>query len=93
MITTTAPREDLSAAAIAALMRGSKIEAIKIVRQDRSSGLKEAKDLVDVYVQSQPALKQKMEDIQAQSRQSFLRFLILLAAVGAVVAYFVMQGK
>ena len=35
------------AAAEAALLKGNKIEAIKIVRKDRGVDLKEAKDLVE----------------------------------------------
>ncbi|TRZ96713.1 MAG: hypothetical protein D4R84_06580 [Rhodocyclaceae bacterium] len=37
----------LSAEAIAALRRGNKIEAIKLVRVERNLGLKEAKDAVE----------------------------------------------
>lgn len=93
MTTTTGPREDLPAEAIAALGRGNVLEAIKAVRLNRPIGLKEAKDQVDAYVRSRPALKQTMEEFHAQSRQGVLRFLIFLAAVGACIAYFVMQGK
>ena len=40
----------LSTAAISALQHGRKIAAIKIVREERNIGLKEAKNVVDDYV-------------------------------------------
>ena len=51
------PRESaasLPAAAIAALNRRNKIEAIKIVREETGLGLKEAKDVVERYVAGDP---------------------------------------
>ena len=41
--------------AIAALKRGSKIDAIKCVRLAHGLGLKEAKDSVEAYAQAHPA--------------------------------------
>jgi len=43
------PVRSLPPAALAALSRRNKIEAIKIVRQEWRLGLKEAKDAVDAY--------------------------------------------
>lgn len=63
------------------------------MRLNRPVGLKEAKDQVDAYVRSRPALKQTMEEFHTQSRQGFLRFLLFLATAGACIADFVMQGK
>jgi len=51
----------LPPAAVELLWRGDVIEAIKLVRAERKLGLKEAKDLVDSYIRSQPSLRQKME--------------------------------
>jgi ribosomal protein L7/L12 len=42
----------LPPAAQSAIREGNLIEAIKVVRQERSLGLKEAKDVVDAYIQS-----------------------------------------
>jgi hypothetical protein len=50
---------DFPQAAVEALWRGNVIEAIKVVRQARKIGLKEAKDLVDASIASQPFLKKK----------------------------------
>jgi len=50
----------LPPAAVAALSNGNKIEAIKIVRQEWGTDLKDAKDAVDAYVRTQPALAATM---------------------------------
>lgn len=77
----------LSTAAIAALQRGNKIEAIKIVREERKIGLKEAKDAVDNYLQGQPALQSTLARAQAETKRSALRWLFALA-LGLLAAYF-----
>ena len=43
----------------AALMRGNKIEAIKLLRAERNSGLKEAKESVDGVLESDPVLRRQ----------------------------------
>jgi hypothetical protein len=83
---------DFPKAAVEALWRGNVIEAIKVVRQERKIGLKEAKNLVDAYIASQPSLKKKMEQVLATARQRFVRWLIGFLVLAAGVAYFVMQG-
>ncbi len=83
----------LSQAAIAALEQGQTIEAIKVVRLERSLGLKESKDLVDAYLKSRPDLQRRLEAAQAEARQGFMRWLIIFLALAAAAAYFVMQGK
>lgn len=52
------------------------IAAIKVVRVERKLGLKEAKDLVDAYIRSQPSLRQKMEQAQAEMWQKLKPGLI-----------------
>ena len=51
------PPSGLSLAAIAALWKGQMIEAIKVVRQERNLGLKEAKDAVEAYLKTQRDLR------------------------------------
>jgi len=46
-----------SSAAISALHRANKIEAIKVLREEQGIGLKEAKDAVEEYLRTQPALQ------------------------------------
>jgi len=83
----------LSQPAIAALEQGNTIEAIKIVRLEQGIGLKESKDLVDAYLKSRPDLQRRLEAVQAEAWQAFLRWLIIFLALAAAMAYFVMQGK
>lgn len=66
----------LPSAALAALQQGRKIEAIKIVRELESIGLKEAKDRVEQYVANDPRLK---ETFAASPRRG-----CLLAAAGLI---------
>ena len=61
--------QPLPVAAIAALNKGSKIEAIKIVRRERGTGLKGAKDAVDEYLRGQPALQASLVARQASARE------------------------
>ena len=83
---------DLPKAAVDALWHGNVIEAIRVVRQERNIGLKEAKDLVDAYLASQPALKKKMDQVLATAQQRFIRWLIGFLALVAGIVYFVMRG-
>ena len=77
----------LPAAAIEALRRGNKIEAIKLVRLERNNGLKEAKDAVEDYLRTQPALLQQLNISQARGREGFIRWLVVVLLVLAAVAY------
>lgn len=61
------------------------IAAIKVVRAERNLGLREAKDLVDAYIRSQPSLLQKMEQAQAEMWQKLKRGL-LVALIFAAAA-------
>jgi hypothetical protein len=85
--------DNLPQAAVEALWRGNLIEAIKLVRLERSIGLKEAKQLVDAYVRTKPTLQRKMEEIQAEARRRFVRWLIVVLAFATAITYLLMQGK
>jgi ribosomal protein L7/L12 len=84
------PASGLPKAAVDALWHGNMIEAIKVVRQERNIGLKEAKDVVDAYIASQPALKKKMDQVLETARQRFIRWLIGFLVLAAGIAYLVM---
>ena len=73
--------------AIQALRRGNKIEAIKLVRLARNIGLKEAKDAVEDYLRAQPALLQQLNASQAQGREGFVRWLVVILLVLAAGTY------
>ena len=75
-------------AAISALHDGNKIEAIKIVRAERNIGLKEAKDVVEDYVRSQPALQFSFGAAQAETKRNALRWLTMLIGLAILAYYF-----
>lgn len=74
--------------AVAALYKGMKIEAIKIVRMTRGIGLKEAKDQVEEFIRSQPMIERRMGEIDAEARRAFLPWVIFAAAAAAGLYYF-----
>jgi ribosomal protein L7/L12 len=69
--------------AVAALLQGNKIAAIKIVREARHIDLKDAKDAVDEYVRTQHALQQKFAANDTEAKRSMLRIIIILALAAA----------
>jgi hypothetical protein len=66
---------------IAALQQGSKIDAIKRLRQARDLQLKDAKDEVDRYIRNNPALARKYEQQDSGARR-----VLWLLTVGAILA-------
>ena len=80
----------LPQAAIDALWRGQVIDAIKLVRMDQQIDLQEAKSSVDAYLQTQPALKNRIEHRQADAREGLLRWVLFLVIGGLGLAYVLM---
>jgi len=80
---TTIPLE-----AVAALHRGNKIEAIKLVREEQGLGLKEAKDLVEQFLRNDPAVQASFAQVKAQSGGSALRWWVIVIGIGALALYF-----
>jgi len=78
----------LSTAAQLALRQGNKIEAIKILREERNLGLKDAKDLVDQYIASHPELQAQFAAAQAAGLRRVLGWLVILVLAGALGFYF-----
>ena len=87
--TTAVP--PLSTAAIAALHRGNKIEAIKITREERHIELKEAKDAVEEHMRSQPSLESSFAAAQTETKRSVLLWLVALIALALVAYYFLIK--
>lgn len=83
---------DLPKGAVEALWQGNVIQAIKVVRQERNIGLKEAKDAVDAYIASQPGLKKKIDQVLATAQQRFIRWLIGFLVLAVGIALLVMRG-
>ena len=77
---------ELSAAAVAALLNGHKIEAIKIVRQQWGLGLKESKDTVETYLRIRPDVAGRLQEANAGKKQ-WLWLLFLLAAGALLYAF------
>nr|WP_298140119.1 ribosomal protein L7/L12 [uncultured Pseudomonas sp.] len=80
--------DGLPAEVVVALERGHKIEAIKLLREARGIGLKEAKDAVDRY---KPERAPEAADLVVQpgsSGYSSLLWLVLLGVLGVAVAWF-----
>lgn len=77
----------LSDEAISALENGHIIQAIKITRVNTGLGLKQAKEVVEAYVECHPALKEKIFANRISFNISQERFIHILIVVGLVVAY------
>lgn len=84
--------QDLPEEALAALESGSKIEAIKIVREQQGIGLKEAKELVEQFIDIHPEVKSRMHAANAQSARISIRWLITIALIG-FAAYKIFKGS
>ena len=74
--------------AIVALWHGDRIEAITLVRQEQKIGLREATELVDTYLRSQPTLTHRIREAHADAREGLRRWLIFLFIGGIGLAYF-----
>lgn len=71
-------------------MKGQVIDAVELVRLEQHIGFNEAKDLIDTYLRSQPALRNQIDEAQADAREGLLRWFIFLLAGGVGLAYFLM---
>lgn len=79
------------AAAVAALRRGNKIEAIKIVRMERNIGLKEAKDAVEDFVKAQPELQSTLADAQGEAKRGAVAWIAILLGLAVLAYYFLVK--
>ena len=62
-----------------ALYNGSKIKAIRIVREAQGIGLEDAKDIVEQYLLDQPTVRNRLQSIQAEGGRRLLVWLIVIA--------------
>ncbi|MBX3333844.1 MAG: hypothetical protein KF876_06955 [Nitrospira sp.] len=88
MPTTPVMAVILSQAAVSALWRGQVVEAIKLVRVEQHIGLKEAKEQVEAYVHTQPALRSRLVHAHADAREGLLRWVIFFLIGGAGLFFF-----
>lgn len=85
---TADAQPQLPEAAIAALSRGCKIDAIKLVHQQQGLGLKDSKDLVEAYMRQHPQLRNApaMQGVTAQkSRYSMTVGVLVLLLVALML--------
>lgn len=81
----------LPAAAIAALHKGEKIEAIKIVRHELGMDLKDSKAFVEKYLQTQPAIQASISAAQKESGRRALWWLAVV--VGCVILAYLLLTR
>jgi ribosomal protein L7/L12 len=83
---------NLPQAAVAALWKGQKIEAIKILRGEHNLDLHDAKQAVDAYVKGEPALQKRLAEAQAETRKECVMWFIPILVILAGMYYF-LAGK
>jgi len=90
--TPTAPplTPSLPQTAVTALWKGQVVDAITLVRLEQDIGLNEAKDMIDTYLRSQPVLRNRVDEAQADTREGLFRWLIFLLVGGVGLGYFLM---
>lgn len=67
------------------------IDAVKIVREQRRIGLKDAKQIVDRYLLEQPSLHNRIKTLRAEAGRRLVVWLIVIALPAAGGYYVVMQ--
>lgn len=80
--------------AVAAIENGNLIQAIKITRTNSGMGLKESKELVEIYLENNPALKEKLMANRMASGMTQERIIHgLIVVISAIIAYAVFADK
>jgi len=86
-----ADSEAMPLAAVSALQNGKLIEAVRVVRQARRIGLKDAKDAVERYLASEPLIRSRFDAANAESRRTALLWAIALTLVIGLVTYYLVK--
>ena len=81
---TTPP---LSDTARSALQRGHIADAIRVVQHEQQMGVQDATHQIDRYLNAQPALKHRIEQVQADTREGLFRWIVFLLIGGVGLAY------
>lgn len=77
----------LSKAALSALQRGQITDAIRLVRTEQHIGVQDATHQIDRYLKAQPAIKQRIERVHADTREGLFRWIVFLLIGGVGLAY------
>lgn len=78
MSDTNSTSPQLPATATAAVVRGSKIDAIREVRAATGLGLYEAKQLVERYIAANPVLKEQFGQQEAALKRRVIRWVVAI---------------
>jgi ribosomal protein L7/L12 len=81
-------KQDLPNEAISALQQGSKIAAIKSVRVAYGIGLKESKELVELFLELHPAIMEKLAAENAKKLKTLLNKALVIIFIGIAVYYY-----
>lgn len=79
--------DQIPVAAIAAIEKGNKIEAIRIIREETGLGLKESKELVENYIRTNPAIQSRFQARQRESLQNIRWLIISILVIGLTYYY------
>jgi hypothetical protein len=82
------PIPSIPSKAIYEIKQGRKLEAIRIVREAQGLDLAEAKETVETYIQSQPALQSALEAKNTEANRSVGLWLFIVIAILAVAYFF-----
>ena len=74
-------------AVIDEIKQGKKIQAIKLLREEKGVGLKEAKIAVETYISTHPEIKEAFESNTSEglSQERMLQIVILVIAIAVFV--------
>ena len=84
--------QPLPADAIAALQKGSKIAAIKSVRLAHGVGLKDAKEIVEQFIENNPAIRARINAANMEDAKRSFGWIAAIVAIG-LAAYYFLAGK
>lgn len=79
-------RGEMPPEVMAALGRGHKIEAIKLLRESRGLGLKDAKEAVEAHVRKHPELH-RSGGVAGASRHGLLFWLVLIVLLALLILF------
>ncbi len=85
---------ELPLEAVAALRQGHKLAAIRIVRgthDPETTGLKDAKDLVEAYLAENPEIHRIVRETEAHSKAGIVRIIVIAAVTASLLAVFFHQ--
>lgn len=77
----------LSEAARSALQRGQLADAVRIMQNEQQIGMQDATRQIDRYLKTRPAIRHRLERVQADTREGVFRWIVLLLIGGVGLAY------